>query len=215
MIASSERVALTYGNTLCESGERIQHVYFPIDCIISLLVPIDGHGSLEAGLVGTEGMFGAPIALGVDVSPLQALVQGSGAALRWSAAALRGQLAASPALRQCLHRYIYVSAEQSAQSSACRSFHRLDARLARWLLMTHDRAHSDQFHLTHEFLAQLLGVRRVGVTNAAGALQKHKLVKYSRGDITVLNRASLERTSCGCYQAAKDSYHRILGSGKR
>ena len=211
VIASSERVELTLGDSLCDAGARIRHVIFPIDSILSLLTPTAGHADLEVALVGTEGMFGSAIALGVDVSPLHALVQGSGTALRWSSAAFRKQLTDCPALRRRLHRYIYVAAEQSAQSSACIRFHRLEARLARWLLMTHDRAHSNQFHVTHEFLAQMLGVRRVGVTNAAGTLQKRKIVTYSRGNITVLNRARLERSSCECYAAAKRAYQRILG----
>lgn len=211
VIASSERVELTLGETLCEAGAKIRHVYFPIDSIISLVMPIAGHPSLEVGLVGTEGMFGSPIALGVGVSPLHALVQGSGSALRWTSAAFHKQLAASPALRRRMHRYIYVSMEQSAQSSVCISFHRLEARLSRWLLMTHDRTHTDKLHLTHDLLAQMLGVRRVGITNAAGMLQKRHIVSYSRGLITILNREGLESTSCSCYEAAKDTYQRILG----
>jgi CRP-like cAMP-binding protein len=211
VIARSERVELTLGETLCEAGGRIRHVYFPLDSIISLLVPIEGHGSLEVGLVGTEGMFGSPVALGVHTSPLHALVQGSGSALRCTITGFRKLFLASPPLRRRMCRYIYVLEEQSAQSSACISFHRLEARLARWLLMTQDRMHSDDLHLTHELLAQMLGVRRVGVTNAAGELQKRRIVEYNRGLITVLSRDGLEQASCACYEKAKDSYQRLLG----
>jgi CRP-like cAMP-binding protein len=214
LLAACTQVEITFGDVLCEAGERLRHVYLPLDGFVSLLIPVDGHASLEIELVGNEGMFGVPLALGIEISPLRALVQGSGAALRIGAASLRRELEHSAALRRSLNRYIYVLLVQLAQAAACNSFHPLDARLVRWLLMTHDRAHSDRFHLTHEFLAQMLGVRRVGVTNAAGSLQKRKLVSYSRGDIKVLDRAGLEAASCGCYQAAKDTYDHVLGDGR-
>jgi CRP-like cAMP-binding protein len=211
LLAASELVELTIGEILCEPGEQIRHAYFPLEGFISMLLTVDGHAYLELALIGNEGMFGSPFALGVPVSPLRALVQGSGTALRLSPAALRLELERSVALRNTLHRYIYVSLAQLAQVAACNSFHALDARLVRWLLMTHDRAHSDEFHLTHEFLAQMLGVRRVGVTNAASALQKRRLVSYSRGNIKVLDRAGLEAATCSCYQAARNTYERVLG----
>lgn len=211
LMASCEQVDLSFGEVLYEPTERIRQVYFPADGFISLLSPVDDHASLEVELVGNEGMVGVPIALGVDVSPLRAMVQGSGTALRIDAASFRRELEFSLALRHELNRYIYVLLAQLAQTAACIRFHVLDARLARWLLMTQDRAHSNEFHLTHEVLAQMLGVRRVGVTNAAGLLQKHKLIRYSRGNITVLDRAGLEAVSCGCYRAVKDTYERILG----
>jgi CRP-like cAMP-binding protein len=156
-------------------------------------------------------MVGVPLMLGVDVSPLRAVVQGSGTALRMTAASFLREVESSLALRRKLHRYLYVLLTQLAQTAACNRFHVLDARLARWLLMTQDRAHSNEFHLTHEVLAQMLGVRRVGVTNAAGLLQEQKLVRYSRGNITVLDRVGLEAVSCGCYRAVKDTYESILG----
>jgi CRP-like cAMP-binding protein len=211
LLASCEQVDLTFADVLSNPGERIRHVYFPLSGFVSLLIPVDGHPSLEAELVGNEGMLGVPLVLGVDISPLQAVVQGSGAVLRISAAGFRRELETSRALRRGVNRYIYVLMAHLAQSAACIRFHVLDARLARWLLMTHDRAHSDRFHLTHEFLAKMLGVRRVGVTNAAGLLQKRKLLSYSRGEITVLDRHGLEAASCTCYRTGKDMYERVLG----
>lgn len=212
LLAASETVELTIGDILCEPGEQIRHAYFPLDGFISLLLTVDGHANLELDLIGNEGMFGGTLALGVSASPLRALVQGSGTALRLSPASLRLELQRSAALKDTLHRYLYVSLVQLAQVAACNSFHALDARLVRWLLMTHDRAHSDEFHLTHEFLAQMLGVRRVGVTNAAGELQKRRLVSYSRGNIKVLDRAGLEAATCSCYQTARNAYEQVLGS---
>jgi CRP-like cAMP-binding protein len=207
LLTSCEQVEITVGDVLWEPKQRIRHVYFPLDGFVSKLVPIDA----RENLVGNEGMVGVPLVLGLTSSSYQAIVQGSGSALRISAASFRRDLELIPALRQQLNRYIYVLQAQLAQSAACNNFHALDKRLARWLLMTHDRAHFGNFHLTHKFLAQMLGVRRVGVTNAAGVLQKLKLVSYTRGDITVLDRASLEKASCSCYQSSQDTYNSILG----
>ncbi|HEY5568311.1 MAG TPA: Crp/Fnr family transcriptional regulator [Gammaproteobacteria bacterium] len=211
LLENCQRVELTLADVLWESAARIRHVYFPLDSMICLLMPIDGHPSPEVRLVGNEGMLGVSLMLGVDISSLRAVVQGSGAALRMTAASLRRERESNPALQRALNRYTYVLLEQLSQAKACISFHLLEARLARWLLMTHDRAHSNEFHLTHEFLAQILGVRRVGVTNAATLLQKQNLLSYSRGDIVVLDRAGLEAVSCNCYRAGKNTYERVLG----
>jgi CRP-like cAMP-binding protein len=210
VLAACESVDLTIGDVLQEPNEKITHVYFPVSGMISLLVPIGGHGNLEVGLIGTEGFLGMPTVLGVLRSPLQGLVQGTGAALRLSAHAFRRELKSCPAMQRMLNRYAYVLIAQLAESAGCIRFHLLEARLARWLLMTHDRAGSNQFHLTHEFLAQMLGVRRVGITNAAGALQTRRLIAYSRGEITVLDRPGLEAASCACYQTGQDIYQDIL-----
>jgi CRP-like cAMP-binding protein len=212
MLARCERHELSIGEILCESGERMRHVYFPTTSFISLLVPVDDRPNLHVGLVGAEGMFGVPVALQVNISTLQAVVQGSGTALRLRAGAFRRELEQSAALKRTMNRYIYVLQAQLARTAACNSFHLLEARLARWLLMSHDRAHSNDFHITHEFLGRMLGVRRVGITNAAGVLQKRKLMSYTRGDITILDRKGLERASCACYRLAEDTYERILGA---
>ena len=215
LLAGCDRVELVLGNVLCEPGERIRSVYFPTSSYVSLVTQIDDHAKLEVGLVGSEGMFGIPLALGVGVSPMHSLVQGSGAAWRIGTAEFLARLEQSHALQQTLQRYAYVLMSQLAQMAVCTRFHLVEARLARWLLMIGDRAHSAKFHITHEFLASTLGVRRVGITKAAGALQKRKLISYSRGNITIIDRSGLEAASCVCYRTDKKTYNHILGRSQQ
>jgi CRP-like cAMP-binding protein len=210
LLAVCEPVELAMAQVLSEVGIPTRFVYFPTDGFISLVTPINGKPILEVGMVGREGMLGTQLALGVTVAPLHALVQGPGAAWRVSAAAFRRELAHSPALQQGLNRYVYVMMMQLASAASCLRFHQIGPRLARWLLMTQDRAHSDSFHVTHEFLAYMLGVRRVGVTSAASVLQRDGHIKYHRGEIEVLNRRGLEAAACSCYAADREAYERML-----
>lgn len=200
LLPSLAAVSLVFGDVLYEPGARIRDVYFPSKSVVSLLTVVDGHNALEVGLVGREGMVGIPLALGVEISPVRALVQGTGAAMQMSAAGFRKAFEASPSLRRGLHRYTHGLMAQITQTAACNRFHKVEARLARWLLMTRDRVDSAQFRLTQEFLAHMLGVRRVGVTAAASALQKRGLIQYTRGNLRILDQAGLEATACSCYR---------------
>jgi CRP-like cAMP-binding protein len=210
LLAICEPVDLILSDRLSASDVVTRYAYFPVNAIISLVTPIDGKPVLEVGMVGREGMVGAELALGVLNSPLHAVVQGAGKAWRIPSAAFRRELARSPALRLLLNRYIYVLMVQLGESAACLRFHLIGPRLARWLLMMQDRAHSDHFHVTHEFLAYMLGVRRVGITAAAGLLQKGGLIEYRRGELIVLRRRGLEVAACGCYAADQRTYSRVM-----
>ncbi len=211
LLAACQKVELSFGEILGEPGESIRHIYFPTGSFISLLIPMGGKDNLEVALAGNEGAYGIPLALGVAISPVHVLVQGSGSAWRMSAATFRRELVRLPKLRACIDRYIYVLLCQLTQTAGCNRFHVVEQRLARWLLMTADRAHSATFNITHEFLAYMLGVRRVGITTAASALQSRKLIVYTRGVVTILDRKGLERASCTCYRRDLTTYQRVLG----
>lgn len=210
LLEHGEEVELAFGEILCEPRQAIPFVYFPLSAFISLVVTAGRHTPLEIGLIGYEGMLGATLALGTDEAQLRAVVQGEGTALRLTVLQLRRHLRASPSLLRTLQRYLFVTTVQLARSVACIHFHEVEPRLARWLLMTHDRARADQFYLTHEYLAGMLGVRRSGVTVAAGALQRRSLIRYARGDIRIVDRKGLEAASCECYEAALETYGQLL-----
>src|ERR1039458_5061001 len=206
--AQLEPVILTFGQVLYEPGGPIRQVYFPVDCLISLLTAVDKRRTLEVGMVGNEGMAGMPVVLGVDVSGVRALVQGGGNALRMSSMRFRIAFDRDQPLQQALFRYAHALMAQISQTAACNRFHAAEARLARWLLMTRERVGSDDFPLTHEFLAHMLGLRREGVTDAASALKRRKLIAYSRGEIQILDGRGLTASSCSCYQLVKTVYQR-------
>jgi CRP-like cAMP-binding protein len=199
LLSGLEPVVLKFGDVLYESGQKIRYVYFPGNSLVSLLTVVDGRMALEVGMVGREGLVGIPLALGADVSPVRALVQGGGMAMRMTSARFAKEIRKSPQLRQEVNHYANALMAQVSQTAACNRFHVVVARLARWLLMTRDRVRSGEFRLTHEFLSHMLGVRRVGVTTAARTLQARKLIAYSRGNIEILDHKGLEAAACECY----------------
>lgn len=209
LLPGLKRTTLSFGDILYDPGEAIRHVYFPNDSIISLLAAVAERSTLEVGMVGNEGMAGLSVFMGVNVSRTRALVQGTGSAMRMTSAAVRQEAKQMGSLHRLLHRYTHSLLTQISQSCACNRFHTVDARLARWLLMTSDRLGADEFRLTQDFMSNMLGVRREGVNKAAGALQTRKLIRYSRGKLKILNRTGLEAVSCVCYaiiKAESDAY---------
>jgi CRP-like cAMP-binding protein len=206
-----EPVKLAFGQILYESQDRIRYVYFPNDCFVSMLTGVDGERSAEVGLIGSEGMIGLPVALGIAVSPFRAVVQGGGTAMRMKIADFRREFSESAALKRELFLFTHLLMIQIAQTAACNRFHRVTQRMARWMLMTSDRIKSSEFRITQEFLALMLGVRRVGVSVAASDLRKRKLMAYRRGTFTILDHRGLLAAACGCYKTVKDVYARAQG----
>ena len=199
-LAGLTRVELPLGRVLCEARTVNRHVYFPNDCMVSLLAMAERGGGIEVGLVGAEGMVGVALALGARTSPVKALVQGAGSAMRTSAAHFRRELERNRSLQRAIDRCAYVAMATAMQVAVCNQEHLLEARLARWLLMTQDRVAADRFRFTQQFIALMLGVRRAGVNVAAGALQRRSLIRYSRGAMQILDRKGLLAASCSCYE---------------
>ena len=195
-----KQVSLDFGSILYESGEVMPFVYFPNSGIVSLLSIVSERSPLEVGMVGSEGMVGIGIFLGVSTSLNRALVQGTGTAMKMKAEILRREIKQQSQLPDLLRRYTHSLLAQVSQGAVCNRFHQVETRLARWLLMTHDRFKIDEFKLTQEFLSDMLGVRREGVVKAARILQHKKLITYVRGQIQVLNRTGLEAAACQCYE---------------
>ena len=200
LLAHLQPVELSFGEVMYPAGEPIRHVYFPTDSLVSLLTPVAGHQDLEVGMVGHEGMLGVPLALEVNHSPMLARVQRAGMALRMTTAHFLQEFQKSEPTRKAIYRYTFELMGQLTQAAACNRFHRVEARLASRLLMTRDRVRSNRFHLTQDLLANMLGVRRVGVTKAAGNLRQRKLISYTRGEINILDSKGLEDAACQCYQ---------------
>lgn len=184
---------------VCERGDTLRYAHFPTDSFVSLVSVIDGSPGVKVGMIGSEGVVGAQLALGIATAPLLGLVQGAGPAWRIKSVDLRRLLTKSESLRATLERYLHVLMLQLTTSAACLRFHEIGPRLLRWLLMSQDRAHSDEFQVTPEFLAYMLGVRRVGITTAASARQWQKLISHRRGEVTIVDRKGLESAACGCY----------------
>jgi CRP-like cAMP-binding protein len=212
LLAACELVILNTGELLCEADASVTHAWFPQRGIIATVAIAAGHPPLDSGLIGNEGMLGATLSLNVSTSGLRAVVQASGSALRLPERALTGLLEDNPPLRRVLHRYVYVLMAQLAQVNLCVRFHQIEQRLARWLLMTHDRVHADHFQLTHQYLANMLGVQRSAITIAAGDLQRRKLIHYNRGRIELRSRAGLEAAACECYAAMLQDYAQRFGA---
>lgn len=198
-------VQLEAGTILHEPGQAIRHLYFPNDSLISLLAVADGRLTLEIGLVGCEGLVGGSVVLGRKVAQIRAVVQQAGTASCIASAHFCAEFKKNPILQRMLHRYTDTMLTRVSQIAVCSSYHLVEARLARSLLLTRDRLQSEKFHITHEFLAQALGVRRVGVTKAASTLQQQKLIVYSRGNIEILDARGLAAVSCRCYEIIKEA----------
>lgn len=214
LLASGEAVHLRSGDVLCEAGEPMDYVYFPIASFISLISSISERCSLDVGLVGAEGMLGVSLMLDVNIAPGRGVVQGAGIALRLNAAQFAGHIKRSAALEGVLKRYLYVFMSQLSQMAACSRFHLVEARLARLLLMTRDRARSDEFLLTQDEAARMLGVRRVSITVTAAGLQQRGLIRYTRGNVTILDGRGLKGLACKCYTDTRHLYSRLMRASR-
>jgi len=210
LLSKLEPSPLVFGEVIYQPGDRIRSVYFPTSGIISLLAAVADRATLEIGIVGREGMVGLPAFMGVKTSGNRAVVQGAGAAMTMKVAAFRKECDNGGSLTRLLRRYSHSRLTQIAQGAACNRFHPIDARLARWLLMTSDRMGTDEFQLTQEFLSNMLGVRREGVNKAAGALQEQNLISYSRGRLLIEDRVGLKAIACDCYGIIKAEYDAFL-----
>lgn len=210
LLSICQSVDLVSGRLVSGSDTPTRHVYFPTGSILSLMTSSKDSPVLEVGMVGSEGMLGLQVVLAVPSVPLQASVSGSGTAWRVATEPFNRELAGSRALQQRLNSYLQVIILQLTAEARCVRFHQIHQRLARWLLMTHDRTHADSFSVTQAVVAHMLGVRRVGIAKAAGALQRSGIIKYSRGVLTIVDRKSLESQSCACYEAARKTYKRFM-----
>jgi CRP-like cAMP-binding protein len=210
LLGMCEAVELDPGEVLYDRHASARHIYFPTGSTLSLRSSPGDLPVLEIAMVGNEGMLGAHIALGVGTSATCAQVRSAGSAWRMTTARFKTELTRSAALERSIRRYLHVTILQHVSMVRCSRFHNLDQRLARWLLMTHDRAREDTFSVTQELMASMLGVRRVGITMAASALQRRGIIEYARGEVSILDRASLEAAACDCYATDRRSYSKFL-----
>ncbi len=214
LLPDLEPISLPFKKVLYESGELIDYVYFPNDGVVSLLTSVADGTNAEVGLVGNEGMVGLPVFLGVSTMLLKAVVQVPGDAVRMQTKVFQAAVTGGGPLHNLLLGYTYALMLQISQSAACNSHHTVQERCCRWLLLTHERVRSNQFPLTQEFLSQMLGVRRASITVVAGRLQQAGLIRYSHGQITILDLAGLENASCNCYRLVQSELDRWLNEEK-
>jgi CRP-like cAMP-binding protein len=205
-----ELVRMPLGKVLYESGDTLRHVYFPVDCIVSLLYILEDGATAEIAVVGNEGMIGVSLFMGGQSTPSQAIVQSAGFAYRLSGARLKEEFGRHGQMLHVLLRYTQSLITQMTQTAVCNRHHSVDQQLCRWLLLSLDRLSSNQLNMTQGLIANMLGVRREGVTEAAGKLQKQGVIRYSRGQITVLDRPNLEQLACECYAVVKTETDRLL-----
>jgi CRP-like cAMP-binding protein len=204
-------VVLDYRKSLYEASRPIEHVYFPVEGVASLVITTAEGASAEVGTIGSEGMVGLPVCLGDRDAPSSVYVQVPGTALSIDTRIFRGELERSPTLHLIMLRYAHAFFNQVAQSAACTHLHKVEQRCCRWLLMTRDRMPTDDFLLTHEFLGMMLGVRRTTVTDVMGSLQRGGLIRYRRGHVTILDQEGLRRRACECYDISRLEFDRLLG----
>ena len=212
LVPHLELVKLSIHQVLYEPNEPITHVYFPHQALVSLVTSMEDGSTIEVGLIGSEGMVGIPVILGGNMANNRAYVQVAGGAMRMNANILKTEFNRGGPLQTLLLRYCQALLTQVSQSAACNRFHTIEKRLARWMLLVQDSVGSDEFPLTQEFIAQMLGTRRSGVTEAAGTLQKAGMLRYTRGRITIVNREALEATACECYRVISDEFTRLLAN---
>jgi CRP-like cAMP-binding protein len=203
--------SFSLGEVVYESGGKMDFVYFPTDSIVSLLYVMENGSSAEIGVAGKEGMVGIALFMGGDTMPNHAVIQSAGSAVKMRAQVLRDEFKRGGAFQSLLLRYTQALITQMSQTAACNRLHTLEQQLCRWLLLSHDRLESDELIMTQELIANMLGVRREGVTAAAHRLQNEGMISYVRGHIKILNRPLLEKSVCECYQVVKDEYDRLLG----
>jgi CRP-like cAMP-binding protein len=206
-----ELVSLPLGTVIYESGDKMTHVYFPTTAIVSMLYIMENGGTAEIGIAGNNGLIGSALFMGSESTPSRAIVQSGGDAIRIKAGPLRSEFARGGLFQRLLLRYTQTLMTQISQTAVCNRLHTVDQQLCRWLLINHDQLETNKLVMTQELIANMLGVRREGVTIAAQKLQERGLIKYSRGVITMTDRKGLESASCECYRIVMDEYERLLG----
>lgn len=205
-----ELIPMPLGQVLYESGDTMRHMYFPVDCIVSLLYVMESGASAEISVVGNEGLVGVSLFMGGESTPSRAIVQSAGSAYRLLGQRLKDEFSRHGEMLQLMLRYTQSLITQMSQTAVCNRHHSVDQQLCRWLLLSLDRLSGNHLTMTQELISNMLGVRREGVTDAAGKLQKLGVIEYSRGRITVLDRAKLEQLSCECYAVVKKETDRLL-----